>query len=146
VPAGSLYRHVGLLVSAGVLSVVGERRVRGAVERTYILRAGAAQVDPAMSLEEHRQAFVTFVAGLLADFDRYLALAPPDLVRDGVGYRMGALWLSDGEFSELLQDLARVIEPRMANAPSPERRRRVVAGVALPTSPVARGHGRRRPS
>ena len=44
VPAASLYRHVARLVDAGVLSVVAERRVRGAVERTYVLRTSAASV------------------------------------------------------------------------------------------------------
>ncbi|HYT79398.1 MAG TPA: helix-turn-helix domain-containing protein, partial [Actinomycetota bacterium] len=38
VPAGSLYRHVALLTKAGILQVVAERRIRGAVERTYTLR------------------------------------------------------------------------------------------------------------
>ena len=38
VPAASLYRHVARLVRANVLQVVAERQVRGAVERTYVLR------------------------------------------------------------------------------------------------------------
>src|SRR5579859_7792785 len=46
VPAGSVYRHVALLAKAGVIQVVAERRVRGAVERTYTLRLFAAQIDP----------------------------------------------------------------------------------------------------
>ena len=46
VPSGSLYRHVALLVKAGVLQVVAERRVRGAVERTYMLRLFADLVRP----------------------------------------------------------------------------------------------------
>jgi hypothetical protein len=138
VPPGSLYRHVGLLLRSGVLAVVAERRVRGALERTYILRVAAAQGDATMSPDEHRRAFTAFVAGLLRDFDRYLALGTPELVRDGVGYRMAALWLSDGELTEFLRDLAPVIQPRLANAPTPGRRRRVVAGVLLPTSPAPR--------
>ena len=56
-PPGSLYRHVALLARAGVLQVVAERRVRGAVERTYTLRLFAAQIQPgevaAMTPEEH---------------------------------------------------------------------------------------------
>ena len=52
VPAGSLYRHVAKLVDAGVLSVVGERRVRGAVERTYVLRDGASYNLAAMWLDD----------------------------------------------------------------------------------------------
>src|SRR6266545_1576561 len=66
VPAGSLYRHVALLTKAGILQVVAERRIRGAVERTYTLRLFAAQVGPAeaaaMTPEEHSQAFIAFVA------------------------------------------------------------------------------------
>ena len=42
VPAASLYRHVARLVAGGVLAVVTERRVRGALERTYVLRTSAA--------------------------------------------------------------------------------------------------------
>ncbi|MCI2974699.1 MAG: hypothetical protein MP439_01290 [Ferrimicrobium sp.] len=34
IPMGSLYRHVAILVKAGVLQVVAECRRRGAVERT----------------------------------------------------------------------------------------------------------------
>ena len=44
IPPTSLYRQVARLVAAGVLMVVAERRVRGAVERTYVLRLSAASV------------------------------------------------------------------------------------------------------
>ena len=77
IPAASLYRHVARLVDAGVLAVVAERRVRGTLERTYVLRLSAASIGPdqlaTMSTDDHRQAFMAFVAGLLRDFDRYLA-------------------------------------------------------------------------
>jgi hypothetical protein len=136
IPVGSLYRHVGLLARAGVLHVVAEQRVRGAVERTYVLRAAAAQINPAevaaMTPEDHRHAFMAFVAGLLAEADRYLATGKPDPARDGADYRMAALWLSDAELTELLRDLASIIQPRLANPPAKTRRRRVVAGVILP--------------
>jgi hypothetical protein len=136
VPAGSLYRHVALLTKAGVLQVVAERRVRGAVERTYTLRLFAAQVGPgeaaAMTVEEHAQAFMAYIAGLVADFDRYLAAGPPDPVRDGAAYRVAAMWLSDAELVEFLGDLARIAQPRLANAPGQGRRRRMLYTVLLP--------------
>ena len=57
IPPGSLYRHVALLTKAGVLQVVAERRVRAVIERTYILRILAAQIQPdeaaAMTPEQH---------------------------------------------------------------------------------------------
>jgi Helix-turn-helix domain len=144
VPAGSLYRHIALLTKAGVLQVVAERRVRGAVERTYTLRLLAAQIQPgeveAMTLDDHVQAFMAYVAGLLADFDRYLA-GSPDPGRDGAGYRVGAMWLTDAEYADLLRDLRAVYLPRLANAPGRGRRRRVVYSVYLPTTPPAAGDG-----
>jgi Helix-turn-helix domain len=136
VPPGSLYRHVALLTNAGVLQVVAERRVRGAVERTYTLRLFAARIEPdearAMSAEQHGQAFTAYVAGMLADADRYLASDPPDPMRDGAEYQVGALWLTDAEFAELLRDLAIVFRPRLANPPGKGRRRRMVYTVFLP--------------
>ncbi|MDA8063292.1 MAG: helix-turn-helix domain-containing protein [Actinomycetota bacterium] len=141
VPTGSLYRHVGLLAKEGVLQVVAEQRVRGAVERTYVLRVAAAQVQPdeiaAMTPEDHAQAFMAFTAGLLADFDRYLAGQPTDPGSDGVGYRLAALWLTDGEYADFLRDLIRVVQPRAALPPTGTRRRRLLYGVALPDRDAA---------
>ena len=135
VPAGSIYRHVALLTKAGVLQVVAERRVRGAVERTYTLRLLAAQIQPgeaaAMTPDEHARAFMAYVAGLLADFDRYLAAGAPDL-RDGADYRVAAMWLTDAEHTDFLRDLRTVLQPRLANAPGKGRRRRMAYLVLLP--------------
>ena len=139
VPAATLYRHVGVLAEAGVLAVVGERRVRGAAERSYRLVTEAASVGAAdaaaMSVDEHRRAFATFVAALLADFDRYAdAAAGPvlDPAADGVGYRQLALWLDDEEFTELVTELRAVLTARMALEPDGVRRRRIVSQVFLP--------------
>jgi hypothetical protein len=136
VPAASLYRHVARLVNAGVLQVVSERKVRGAMERTYVLRVAAAALSPgdlaSMSTEDHRQAFMAFTAGLLRDFDRYLDQGDIDLYRDGVSYRMAGLWLDDEEYAGLVRDLARALQARAANAPAEGRRRRIIAYVLLP--------------
>ena len=99
VAPATLYRQVARLVGAGVLGVVAERRVRGATERTYVLRASSASVD---------------------------------LVRDGVSYRLAGLWLDDTEYVELMRDLARVLQPRVANPPKAGRRRRILGYVLLP--------------
>jgi hypothetical protein len=86
----------------------------------------------AMTLEEHAKAFMAFIAGLLADFDRYVASEPTDPVRDGAGYRMAALWLTDTEYADFIRDLASVVLPRVALAPGKARRRRILYGIALP--------------
>jgi hypothetical protein len=149
VPPASLYRHVARLADAGVLAVVAERRVRGAVERTYVLRLSAATVGldqvAAMSREEHRQAFLAFAAGLLGDFDRYLARDDIDLLRDGVRYSLAALWLDDAEYAEMLRELVRVLQPRLANPPSGGRKRRILGTVLMPGSDTSTEPGQQAP-
>jgi hypothetical protein len=143
VPTGSLYRHVALLTRAGVLQVVAERQVRGAVERTYGLQVSAARIGSgeaaAMTADEHAHAFMAYVAGMLADADRYLATGHPDPARDGADYRVSALWLTDAEFGEFLRDLTALLRPRLLNGPGKGRKRRIAYSVFLPAPEDPRG-------
>jgi Helix-turn-helix domain len=143
VPAASVYRHVGRLAEAGVLHVVAERRVRGITERTYMLRIYAAQLQPgeiaAMSAQEHASAFLAYVAGLLGDFDRYLAAEPDNPSLDGAGYRVAAMWLTDAELADYQRDLAAISLPRLAQGPADGRRRRMLYTVMLPAPEVPGG-------
>jgi hypothetical protein len=86
----------------------------------------------AMSLDEHGSAFLAYVAGLLGDFDRYLATEPEEPARDGAGYRVAAMWLTDAELAAYQRDLAAISLPRLANAPGGRRRRRMLYTVMLP--------------
>jgi hypothetical protein len=142
IPAASLYRHVARLVAGGALQVVAERRIRGAVERTYVLRQAAARVRAdeiaAMQAEDVRAMFMAFAAGLIGDFDRYLQRGRPDLIRDGVAFGIEGLWLDDAEFTEMMRDLYRVLDSRRANLPGKRRRRRLLASVLLPGDDTAR--------
>jgi hypothetical protein len=85
-----------------------------------------------MTPDEHRQMFLAFVAGLIGDFDRYLARGDIDLLRDGVSYGMSGMWLDDAELRELSRELITALQPRLANAPKPGRRRWILGTVVLP--------------
>jgi hypothetical protein len=134
IPAASLYRHVALLVEGGVLDVVAERRVRGAVERIYVLRQPQPLTDEvlAMSAAEHKRAFFGYVAALIADFDRYLARPDVDLLHDGVGYRISAMWLDDDELAAFIKAFANLVRPLVENPATPSRKRRILRTVLLP--------------
>lgn len=89
IPGTSLYWHLGRLVEAGLLEVVSERPVRGAVEKTCDLPQTAGLLTPELrdaSAEEHFRAFLGFVAGQVSSFSVYLESDAPDLRRDGVTY------------------------------------------------------------
>lgn len=64
----TMYRHVAVPAEGGVPEVVGEKRVRGAVERGYRVRGEEAVVDPAaraaMTRDDHERAFTAFAASL----------------------------------------------------------------------------------
>jgi hypothetical protein len=100
-----------------------------------------------MTRDEHAQAFMAYVAGLIADFDRYLAIGPPDPIRDGAVYQMAAMWLTDAELTDFIRDLRTIAQPRLANAPGKGRRRRLMYTVLLPArrsrhGTKGRGRGR----
>jgi DNA-binding transcriptional ArsR family regulator len=138
VAQAGLYRHVSRLADGGVLEVVSERRVRGAVERTYALRQENAWVDAdtfaALGRQGQSVAFATFAAALMAAYDRYLNAGATDPVRDGVSYSMNALWLTDEEHLDFLSDVVRIMAPRAANGPAEGRRRRLAASAFFPLS------------
>jgi DNA-binding transcriptional ArsR family regulator len=113
-PPTTLYRHVGVLVKAGVLVVTDERRVRGAVERTYTLNTAAADSEN--------------------DFDRYLARDEVDPLRDGVGMRQAALWLSDDELAQVQARMLAVLEPFLSHEPATGRTRRILSTILVPDS------------
>ncbi|MEU6698621.1 helix-turn-helix domain-containing protein [Pseudonocardia sp. NPDC046786] len=133
VPTTTLYRHVAVLVQADVLRVTGERRIRGAVERTYELNTAAADGDnEAPDRDRLRTMFTVFLAGLAGDFDRYLAADDVDPVRDRVSFRQAALWLSDGELAELQERITEAFAPFLEHDPEEGRTRRILSTVLLP--------------
>ena len=143
VPKPSLYRHVAALSQAGVLVVTGERRVRGAVERSFRLEpdaasAGAAEVGE-MSQDEQRAAFAVFTAGLCAAFEAFLASGGtgPDGGGGGSsrahGYRTAAVHLGPGDAEELAARVREAISPWLA--PREGASRFLLSTVLLPASP-----------
>ena len=136
VPPATLYRQVATLARAGVLMVVGERQIRGTVERTYALSLQDAQLTDEdlenMTPEDHRHAFMAFFAGLLADVDRYIDSGDVDLVRDGAGYRTVGLWLTRDELTDMVTEIGAAVRARSGNRAAPGRVRRMLTTVLIP--------------
>lgn len=133
VPQTSLYRHVGVLVKAGLVRVTGERRVRGAVERTYELNTEVTSEDGSEGVDRDqlRAMFMVYIAGVTGDFDRYVQSDHVDPVADGVGFRQNALWLSDDEFAEFVARFQELVDS-YSHEPSAERTRRVLSTILIP--------------
>jgi DNA-binding transcriptional ArsR family regulator len=136
VPRTTLYRHVGILAEAGALEVVGQHRVRGAIERSYRLRRERPVIDAAaaaaMTREDHRQGFAAAMAALLAEFDAYLDRDWADPVADSVAYRQRPVWLSREELAELADEVGAALARRWGNEPAPDRRPHLLSMVLFP--------------
>lgn len=143
VPPATLYRHVAVLVGAGVLRVVGERRVRGAVERRYGLNLSDASADrddvAAMSREQLRTSFGVFAASLIAGFDSYLAGREVDPVHDALGFRTAAIHLREDDAAEFAERLREAVEPWLSPRPGARRHlfSTVLTPAAVPEAPPA---------
>jgi DNA-binding transcriptional ArsR family regulator len=135
VSQATVYRHVALLAEAGIIEVAGEQRVRGFVERSYRLRRDRAVIDArtaaAATTEDHRRAFATAAAVLLAEFGSYLD-GDPDPASDLVGYRQHAIWLTPAEREKLIAGLREAILPVLANEPSPDRAPHLLSPILFP--------------
>ncbi|MEE3921887.1 hypothetical protein V2I01_37200 [Micromonospora sp. BRA006-A] len=101
----------------------------------------------AMSPQRHRQAFLTFVAGLLADFDGYLGRGDPDLARDVAGYRQNAFHATDAETAEFVTRFRELFAEYAAFGPGPGRAapgtRLLLTTVLLPGADQERPADRR---
>jgi len=137
IPRASLYRHLNLLVEAGVLAVVDERPVRAIQERVYALIATATNVGPsdytATNAGDHLRYFTNFLELLRNDFTRYLGqAAPANLPVDGVAYYQMSLYLSDEEYQRLVTTLKATLGPIVAQQPNAERRKRLLSMIVMP--------------
>ncbi len=134
VPASSIYRHLQILLDARLLEVVAERRVRGTVEKTLRVVQHAARIGEteaaAMSADEHRQAFLVFIAQLLHEFERYIQQPGMDLGRDLAGYHTAVLYATDEEWRAVIMALNETLRPLLD--PQVGRKPRRLATITLP--------------
>ncbi len=135
VPPATLYRHLKHLSNGGVIAVVEERPVRGVVERVYAVTSEGASLTPEeirhATPDDHVRYCAVFLAGLLEQFEAYTRKPNMDVIGDGVGYRQAAIYATDEEMKRLMQEVKDLIE-RADTAPSPGRKRRLVAGICFP--------------
>lgn len=141
VTQATLYRHVAMLVDAGILVVVDERRIRGAVERTLALGERMAHVDRAelrdMDTSRLRMAFLAFLGELAADFDRFVE--GDQTLRDLSGFGRMALYVDEDDLARIQTGLSELLAPFQAERGG--RRRVSLATVLIPDAEAEEAEG-----
>lgn len=138
IPRASLYRHIRELADADVLMVVEETRIRGTLEKTYAVRPGATLLTPEdmadTSHEEYLRLVTSFLGGMTHVYQAYLSEREEGLPQEAVA-RAVPLYLTTDEFQTLKRQILELLKPLEANAPSPERRRRILGILGVPDQP-----------
>jgi DNA-binding transcriptional ArsR family regulator len=136
VSKATVYRHVSLLVEGGLLDVVGERRVHGAVERRYRLhptRLAVGRDEAAgMSLDDHRQGFAAAIAALVADFNAYLDRPRAEPAADSVSYAQVPMWLNRDELRTVVEGVRSIIKSGRDNLSTPDRSQYLFSPILFP--------------
>ncbi len=147
VPQPSLYRHLKILLEAGMISISETRPVRGLLERVYTLQS-SIHMDPddvaGLSKAEHLHYFITYTAGLLQGFANYLSRAsePIDFLGDQVGFNEFTFNANSEEMEEFHRTLQSALQ-KLAGLPQGENRsRRKFALISFPLPRKENAHDR----
>lgn len=140
IPRSSIYRHLRLLLEAGMIEVAESQLVHGIQEKVYKLaQAPRPSEDDAqdVSADDHFRYFTTYVLTLLRDFADYLRFAQDeegrvDAAGDHAGYTEARFYASEEELRRLEEVLNEALLPLMENEPGGRRKRHKVAIVAQP--------------
>ena len=103
IPSASLYRHMKILTNSGLLSVVGENRIRGTVESVYKLNKSALEIDDADGI-----AVQTALLGICASFAKYFSGGQADPKKDMLLMTTCTLTLTDEKFMNFLSEINQV--------------------------------------
>ena len=127
VPGASLYRHMKLLTEHGILTVVGENRIRGTVESIYSLNKSALEID------DDGTAVQTALLGLGASFARYFSGGGADPRRDMLLMTTCPLTLTDEEFTGFLTEINQTALKYMDIGVKEGSRQRQITLISPPT-------------
>ncbi|MGM0751834.1 MAG: helix-turn-helix domain-containing protein [Bacillota bacterium] len=135
VPQATLYRHLNRLTKSEIIYVIHERKIRGAVEKTYAIQ----EDSPYMSVEElgqltgeeHLKLFMTFLSSVTGQARSYL-LNHQDPSVDSFGYHQLDLYLTPDELKELNEGMNELLSKFKSNRPTEENDRISLIQMLIP--------------
>lgn len=136
IPQATLYRYLKKMTSDGVLKIVEENQVRGAVERTYsvaidLLKEGT-EIIKNNSGEAYMQTFTQYMLGFMKLFQEYCNGSHIDIQKDKSGFSLAPLYLTDAELEEMVTKIHDVIKQYRDNTPANDRKLRSIGVIVSP--------------
>lgn len=114
----TLYRHLKRMSQEGILKIVQENQVRGAIEKTY-----SAAVDFSKEKElldqnsgpTYLRFFMQYMMGFTRQFQAYCARPNLNLQQDRSGFSMAPIYATDEELDEAIRALSGILAPLAEN-------------------------------
>lgn len=129
----TIYRHLGIMVTAGLLSIVEEVPIRGTVEKRYAI-ANEPQGEAAPSKDQIRNFIGGYLVHLITDFDQYFRREDVDIEADKLFVNTATLELSEEEYLAFLTELGQVLQRYASLTPAPGRRKRKITTISSPVA------------
>lgn len=126
IPKATVYRHTKLLEDDGLLRVVKENRVRGAMEKVYTVNRESLINDA----DNMSHLAAGYFLGLLGDIERYLKNRDVDVKRDMIFFNSAVLNVTDDEYRQMLDKIASVLKEYLALQPTENRKAREFSMVS----------------
>ena len=136
VPRTTLYRHINVLIEAGVLHVVAERKVRGSVERTLSLNT--SEVEKQLEQEDIPAQLFQFLMLTYAKFERYFsdkACKTLASVTDPMSFTNAILMLNDQEWEAFATELGELFQKYHFQDTAEGRKPRDISIIIAPPEP-----------
>ena len=131
----TLYRHIHILLQANIIRVVSEKQVRGTIEHIYALDDGAARLGQAdltaISGDDFRRYFLIFLSSVMQDLSGYLESHPAGPYGDAL-YSKTPLYLSEADYTGLMQQMQALLQPFMADPPDKGCKRFLLTSIVFP--------------
>lgn len=144
VPQPTLYRHISAMCKDGLLEIVGQKQVRGAVERTYqvcqTIGEDIAAIIKNNDGEAYLQLFLQYLMPITGEFVAYSQRSGISLEGDMSGFSLAPVCATDEEFVEALTKISEIIVGLVSNAPAPGRKHRnLYTIIAPPRAQITKG-------
>lgn len=108
IPKATVYRHTKLLEDSGLLQVIKENRIRGAMEKVYSVNKGTLEDDKTMP-----NLIAGYFMGLMREMETCLTQKDIDFKSEMIFFNSAILNVSDEEYKQMLEKITLVLKPYM---------------------------------
>ncbi|MBQ8147499.1 MAG: hypothetical protein IJ040_01785 [Lachnospiraceae bacterium] len=108
IPRATIYRKIDKMLAVGAICVVDTHKVRGQIEHVYAIKD--IYISNLESKEENMKTVTMSLMQILDSYDRYFESEHADVNRDKLFMLNYCISLDDGEFSNMMKDIIKVVD------------------------------------